>query len=94
MKEAGKNNPDIISDPLDWQKKLVMSNMPLNMHGFKRFWATVAEIGDVDIVSVNGYPEFSSITIRLTAKIGLELKAKPFTENYAEISFSFVDIGQ
>jgi hypothetical protein len=86
------NSDEIISDPLEWQKKRDNTTLPLNLNGFKRFWATVDEISNVDIVAINGCPEFSSITIRLTSKIGLELKARPCAEDYAEISYSFVEI--
>ncbi len=82
----------MISDPLEWQKKRNSTNMPLNLNGFRRFWSTIAGISNVDIVHINGCPEFSSITIKLTSKIGLELKAKPVSEDYAEISYAFVEI--
>jgi len=83
---------DVISDPLTWQKELDAVQMGINLSGFRRFWSTVEAISGVDIVAFNGCPEFSSITIRLTSKIGLELRARPCSEDHAEISYAFVSI--
>ncbi len=69
------NQDTIIADPLEWQ--LQMDNAPatINMRGCSRFWATVQALG-INVVGIDGNPDFSRIQFRLTDDVALELSTE------------------